>query len=107
MNKAVLTGRLGEKAEVIPTKNGNFMVKLVIATRDRDETDWHQVKIINQDLARTCQKCPKGQIVSISGKIKTKKHVDSNNVNHYSTYIVADEVIFHSSLTPDRKDNPS
>lgn len=104
MNKACITGRLGEKAEVIQTKNNNIMVKLIVATRDRDETDWHQVKIIRPDLAQTCQKCPKGQIVSISGKIKTKKFIDSKGVTHYSTFILADEVNFHSPLNPDKRD---
>jgi single-strand DNA-binding protein len=98
MNKAVITGRLGENAEIIDTKNGKIMVKLIVATRDMEETDWHQVKIINEKLAMTCKKCHKGMIVSISGKMKTRKYIDKNNVTHYSTYILADEVIFQSPL---------
>ena len=74
MNKAVITGRLGEDAEIIDTKNGKIMVKLIVATRDMDETDWHQVKIVNDKLAMTCKKCSKGMIVSVSGKLKTRKH---------------------------------
>ena len=98
MNKVVLVGRLGENAEVIETKNGNIMIKLVLATRDRDQTDWHQIKIVDNKLALTCTKCSKNQLVSISGKIKTKKHIDSRNITHYSTYIEAEDVIFLSPL---------
>lgn len=98
MNKAVITGRLGEDAETINLNNGKFMVKLIVATRDIDETDWHQVKIIKENLALNCKKCSKGMLVSVSGKIKTRKYVDKNGVNHYSTYILADEVVFHSPL---------
>lgn len=105
MNKAIITGRLGEDAEVIDTKNGKFLVKLVVATRDMDQTDWHQVKIVNENLARTCKKCRKGMIISVSGKLKTRKHIDSNNSTHYSTYIQAEEVIFHSPLNDSKDEN--
>ena len=102
MNKAIITGRLGENAEIIDTKNGKIMIKLVVATRDFDEVDWHQVKIVRQDLAQTCKKCLKGQTVSISGKLKTKKFTDRNGSVHHETYINAEEVIFVSALEPNK-----
>lgn len=96
MNQANLAGRLGMDAEVIDTKNGNIMVKLVLATKDRDETDWHQIKVIDNALARTCVKLTKGQIIDVVGKIKTKKRIDKQNVVHYDTYIIAEKVNFHT-----------
>lgn len=106
MNKAIICGRLGVDAEIINTKNGNIMVKLVVATRDRDETDWHQVKVVDNKLALTCRKCTKGQIVSISGKIKTKKRFDEKSQqNRYDTYIEAEEVIFLTGFNNDKNPN--
>lgn len=99
MNKAIIVGRLGENAEVIKLNNDKIMVKLIVATRDRDEVDWHQVKVVNHGLALTCQKCPKGQLISVSGSIKTKSYVDSNGKKQYSTYILAEEVNFLSPLS--------
>lgn len=109
MNNVILVGHLGKDAELITTKSGTSMVKLLIATRpkyrnkvdgrEENSPDWHKV-LVKGKLAQTCVRCKKGMKVAISGYLHNHSWIDSNGEKKYSYEVVAEEVEFHSPLGP-------
>lgn len=101
MNVVCLVGHLGKDAEVINTKSGTMMVKLLVATRSRvnpdNKPDWHTI-MIKGKLAHTCVKCKKGMKVAITGHIHTHSWEDESGKKQYKVEVVAEQVEFHSSL---------
>lgn len=106
MNTVCLVGHLGKDAEVINTKSGTMMVKLIVATRSRvnldNKPDWHTV-MVKGKLAHTCVRCIKGMKVAVSGYLHTHTWEDEQGKKQYKTEVVAEEVEFHSSPGPKKE----
>ncbi len=102
INKVEIQGFLGRDAEVKTFESGRTLVNLRVATSESyknakgewvDNTTWHNVthwcakmdETLRQDLV-------KGALVSITGKLNTRKYTDKSGQDKYITEIVAYKV---------------
>lgn len=99
VNKVILIGNLGKDPEVRRMNSGEPVVNLRIATSEtwrdkqsgerREKTEWHQVVIFNENLAKVAEQyLKKGSKVYIEGQLQTRKYTDASGVEKYSTEIV-------------------
>ncbi len=97
LNKVILVGNLGRDPEIRSMQNGDKVANLNIATsenwKDRDgnrqtKTEWHRVVIFGK-IAEVCERyLKKGSKILIEGKLVTRKWVDQNNNDKYTTEVV-------------------
>lgn len=98
VNKVILVGNLGADPEARSLNSGGEVVNLRVATsetwKDRDgnrqeRTEWHQVVIWNENLARVAKSyLKKGSKVYLEGQLQTRKWQDQNGADRYSTEVV-------------------
>jgi single-strand DNA-binding protein len=99
VNKVILVGNLGKDPEVRRLNSGEPVVNLRIATSEqwrdkqtgerREKTEWHQVVIFNENLAKVAESyLKKGSKVYVEGQLQTRKYTDASGVEKYSTEIV-------------------
>ena len=108
VNKVILIGNLGADPEVRHMQDGRPVVNMRIATSEswkdrntgerRERTEWHQVVIFNEGLARIAEQyLHKGSKVYVEGQLQTRKWQDQNGNDRYSTEVVLQG--FNSALT--------
>lgn len=99
VNKVILVGRLGRDPEVRYTGSGQAVANFSVATdeqwKDRNgekqqRTEWHKLVAWGKLAEIVQQYVVKGQLVYIEGKLQTRKWKDKENVERYTTEIVAD-----------------
>lgn len=99
INKVTIVGNLGRDPEVRHTTDGSPIVTLSVATSEewtdkrsgekRQSTEWHRVVIFNPGLAKVAADyLKKGDKVYLEGKLQTRKWIDQNNQDRYSTEVV-------------------
>ena len=99
VNKVILVGNLGRDPEVRRLGSGEPVVNLRIATSEswkdkasgerKEKTEWHQVVIFNENLARVAEQyLKKGSKVYLEGQLQTRKWTDNQGVEKYSTEVV-------------------
>jgi len=99
LNKVQLIGNLGKDPEVRRMDDGRAIVNLSLATTEswkdkatgdrKEKTEWHRVVIFNDGLAKVAEKyLKKGSTVYIEGQLQTRKWVNKEGVDQYSTEIV-------------------
>lgn len=99
VNKVILVGNLGKDPEVRRMNSGEPVVNLRIATSEtwrdkqsgerREKTEWHQVVIFNENLAKVAESyLKKGSKVYVEGQLQTRKYTDASGVEKYSTEVV-------------------
>lgn len=107
MNLVTLIGRLGQDPDVRVMQNSEKVAALSIATTEKwtdkqtgvkkESTEWHRV-VLYRRLAEIAELyVKKGHLVSIIGKIKTRKWTDSNGVERSITEIIAEQMQMLSS----------
>jgi single-strand DNA-binding protein len=98
VNKVILVGNLGADPEIRRLNSGDPVVNLRIATSEswrdkmsgerREKTEWHQVVIFNDNLAKVAEQyLKKGMKVYIEGQLQTRKW-EKDGVERYTTEIV-------------------
>ena len=98
VNKVILVGNLGADPETRRLNSGDPVVNLRIATSEswrdknsgerREKTEWHQVVIFNDNLAKVAEQyLKKGMKVYIEGSLQTRKW-EKDGVERYTTEIV-------------------
>lgn len=97
VNKVLITGNLGQDAEVKDTANGK-MVILSVATGDRwtdkqtqekkDRTDWHRITVFTTNADYLSNYAKKGALVHVEAELKNRKYQDETGKDVYSTDIV-------------------
>ncbi|MBI4082444.1 MAG: single-stranded DNA-binding protein [Candidatus Lambdaproteobacteria bacterium] len=103
LNKAMLIGNLGRDPEIRYTKSGEAVANFTLATSDvwrdkagakQEKTEWHNIVAFGKlaDLVQTYLK--KGRRVYVEGRLQTRDWVDNQNVKHYRTEVVANNVQF-------------
>ena len=108
VNKVTLLGNLGADPETRNFQNGGKVCNLRIATSEswkdkntgerRERTEWHQVAIFSEPLARIAEQyLRKGSKVYLEGQLETRKWQDQSGQDRYSTEVVLRP--FNSSLT--------
>ncbi|MBL6785488.1 MAG: single-stranded DNA-binding protein [Rickettsiales bacterium] len=99
INKVILVGNLGNDPEIRSSQDGKEIANFSIATTEswkdknsgerKDKTEWHRVVIFNQALVGIAkQYLKKGAKVYLEGALQTRKWVDNNGVDKYTTEVV-------------------
>lgn len=108
VNKVILIGNLGADPEVRRTQDGRAIANLRLATSEswrdkntgerKEKTEWHRVVIFNEALAKIAEQyLRKGSKVYLEGALQTRKWVDKDNIERYSTEVVLQG--FNATLT--------
>ena len=102
-NKVILGGRLTADPELKTTQTGIAVVSFSIAVNRRksagqqSETDFFNVTAWRQTAELVARYFRKGSSICVVGTIQNRNWTDQENVKHYRTDIVADEVMFVDS----------
>jgi len=99
VNKVILVGNLGADPEIRRLNSGDPVVNLRIATSEswrdrnsgerRDRTEWHNVVIFNDNLAKVAEQyLKKGMKVYVEGQLQTRKWTDQSGQDRYTTEVV-------------------
>lgn len=99
LNKVFLIGRLGKNPEVKYIQTDVPVARFSLATSEnyktpdgerKELTEWHNI-IAWRGLAKTAEQyLQKGMLIFVEGRIQTRRWTDQNNVERYSTDILAD-----------------
>lgn len=124
VNKAILIGNLGKDPETRYMSNGDAVTNITVATTEKwkdkngekqEKTEWHRI-IMYRKLAEIAgEYLKKGRSVYIEGRLETRKWIDKNGIDRYTTEIIASDMKMLSSkqnansnesdLTQQRSDN--
>lgn len=99
INKVTLIGRLGKAPKVITTKDSKQFVTFSIATSEswkdkitgekKEKTEWHNTVVFNPHLSNIAAKyLRKGSKVYLEGALSTRKWIDPDGNERYTTEIV-------------------
>ena len=96
MNRVLLTGRLTRDPEMRSLPSGKTVTNFSVATNEyrggEERTEYHSI-VTWERLAEICgQFLGKGQMVSLEGRLQTRRWEDDRNIKHYRTEIVANSV---------------
>jgi single-strand DNA-binding protein len=108
INKVILVGNLGRDPEMRSTQQGVRVANLTVATSEnwkdknsgerKERTEWHKVVIFNERLAEVAEKyLKKGSKVYLEGALQTRKWVDKDGQDRYTTEVVLQR--FRGELT--------
>lgn len=102
INKVTLIGNLGRDPEVRSSQNGLIIATVSIATteawKDRatgqlqEKTEWHRVVFFGRLAEIVRDYLKKGSKVYVEGRLQTRKWTDQQNIERYTTEIVANEM---------------
>jgi len=101
VNKVILIGNLGQDPSTRYMSNGDAVTTLSLATTDtwkdkngekQSKTEWHRVVMYRKLAEIAGEYLKKGRSVYIEGRLETRKWTDKQNVERYTTQIIADEM---------------
>jgi single-strand DNA-binding protein len=99
VNKVILVGNLGKDPETRTFQNGGSVCSFSVATSEnwkdratgerREKTEWHNVSIFSEALAKVAQQyLKKGSKVYLEGQLETRKWQDKEGKDRYTTEVV-------------------
>ena len=99
VNKCILIGNIGKDPEIRSMGNGKEIANLTLATSESwkdkstgervSKTEWHRVVIFNENLVTVIKNyVKKGSKLYIEGSLQTRKWVNKDGVDQYSTEVV-------------------
>lgn len=101
VNKVILVGNLGKDPEIRHLEGGVSVARFSLATNEYykdkqgarvERTEWHNITAW-RGLSEVAEKyLKKGQMVYVEGKLRTRQYQDKDNLTHYITEVVADEL---------------
>lgn len=102
VNKVMLIGHLGKDPEVRYLEGGVALARFSLATSEAykdkngnkvEQTEWHNI-VMWRGLAEVAEKLlKKGMQVYLEGKLRTRAWNDKEGHKHYTTEVVADNVV--------------
>jgi len=114
MNRATLIGRLGADPQTNLMGDGGMVTNMRVATDESYKnqngekvarTEWHRV-VAYSKLAEIANDYLKtGRLVLVEGKIRTRKWTDKDNIERYSTEIVATNIKMLDSARKAQEEN--
>jgi single-strand DNA-binding protein len=100
VNKVIIIGNLGRDPETRYMPNGEAVTNIAVATTEswkdkttgekKELTEWHRVTFYRKLAEVVGQYLKKGSPIYIEGKLQTRKWTDKENVERYTTEIIAD-----------------
>jgi single-strand DNA-binding protein len=94
-NEVHLAGVLAKDPQVRYTTQGKAVANLTIATRYKDATEYHRV-VCWETLAEKVGPLLKGEFVRLVGRLQTRSWEDNSKIKHYSTEVVAYQLVVPS-----------
>ena len=99
LNKVTLIGRLGKDPEIRMLSSDKQCAVFSLATstfwtdresgEKKESTEWHNIVVFKDNLVNVCQRfLKKGSKIYLEGMLKTRKWIDNNNNNRYTTEVV-------------------
>jgi len=112
LNKVMLIGHLGDDVKMHYFEGGGCVGRFPLATNEVytnktsgekiTNTDWHNVVLRNK-AAEICEKyLSKGDKIYIEGRIKTRKWLDQEQKERFTTEINVDEFTFLNTKKSDQ-----
>lgn len=102
LNKATLIGYVGHDPEMRSTANGDAVAHLSVATTEtwkdkfsgekKEATEWHRVVLYRKLAEIAGQYVKKGSQVYIEGRLQTRKWTGKDDIERYTTEIIADDM---------------
>lgn len=101
VNKVILIGNLGKDPETRYMSNGEAVTNITVATTDtwkdkngekQQKTEWHRVTFYRKLAEIAGEYLNKGRPVYIEGYLETRKWVDKDKVERYTTGIIAKDM---------------
>lgn len=102
LNKVTLIGYLGHDPEMRYTAGGDAVAHLALATTEtwkdktsgekKEATEWHRVVLYRKLGEIAGQYLKKGSLVYIEGRLQTRKWTGKDDVDRYTTEIIADDM---------------
>ena len=100
VNKVIIVGNLGRDPETRYMANGEAVTNIAVATTEswkdknsgekKELTEWHRITFYRKLAEIAAQYLKKGSQIYIEGKLQTRKWTDKENVERYTTEIIAD-----------------
>jgi len=101
INKVEIQGFLGHDAEVKTFESGRTLVSMRLATNESyknsngewvKNTTWHSVTYWKNKKDETTDFLKKGELVSVTGKLNTRKYSDKKGQERFITEIIAAKI---------------
>lgn len=99
INKVILVGHVGQDPDVRFMPDGTTAMNFSVATNRRwtdrtsgelrEETDWHRISVFDKLADVMAKFLKKGTQVYVEGRLRTRKWTDKDNVERYTTEVVA------------------
>lgn len=102
LNRVTLIGCLGKDPEVRYTASGTAVASFSLATSEKfkdkggewvKKTEWHNITLWARLAEIAGEYISKGKTVCIEGRLQTRKWVDKDGVERYTTEIVGEKLI--------------
>jgi single-strand DNA-binding protein len=100
VNKVIIVGNLGRDPETRYMPNGEAVTNIAVATTEswkdknsgekKELTEWHRITFYRRLAEVAGQYLKKGSQVYIEGRLQTRKWTDKENIERYTTEIIAD-----------------
>ena len=100
VNKVTIVGNLGRDPETRYMANGEAVTNIAVATTEswkdkntgekKELTEWHRITFYRKLAEIAAQYLKKGSQVYVEGKLQTRKWTDKENVERFTTEIIAD-----------------
>ena len=118
VNKVTLIGNVGRDPEIRSTQDGREIATITLATSDswkdkstgerKEKTEWHKVVVFSEGLVNIIKNyVKKGSKLYIEGSLQTRKWVDNENQERYTTEIVLQNFNSTLILLDSRGDTPA
>lgn len=119
VNKVILIGNLGKDPETRYMANGDAVTTITLATTDawkdkngdkQSKTEWHRIVMYRKLAEIAGQYLKKGRTVYVEGRLETNKWTDKQNIERYTTQIIAEDMKMlgnRSSVTGDESGSNS
>ena len=101
INKVEIQGFLGRDAEEKTFESGRTLISMNLATDEsyknkNDEwvtnTTWHNITYWKNKKDENTDFLKKGELISVSGKLNTRKYTDKSGNERYITEVVAHKI---------------
>ena len=103
VNKAIIVGNIGKDPEVRYAANGDAICNITVATSDtwkdkatgekKEATEWHRISFFGKLAEIAGQYLKKGSQVYVEGSIRTRKWIDKEGQERYTTEIRGDQMV--------------
>lgn len=97
LNRVELIGHLGQDPEIRSTNSQGKVCNFTLATSEKwmkdgikhEAVEWHRIVVFNEGLIEIIrQYCRKGSKVLVEGSLQTRKWLDKEGVDRWTTEIV-------------------